>query len=103
MKKFHFGASLLAYGIISTIGYCFFILYMWINAPTGPKQLITVDKHFPQLAAALGQGFSIQAFFIPILKKNQNRYLYKRLLKVTYIIGGLAYTFIGYGGALSIK
>jgi hypothetical protein len=30
MKKYHFGASLLAYGIISTIGYCLFLLYMWI-------------------------------------------------------------------------
>lgn len=30
MKKYHFGASLLAYGIISAIGYCCFLLYMWI-------------------------------------------------------------------------
>lgn len=33
MKKYHFGASLLAYGIISTIGYCMFIMYMWAVAP----------------------------------------------------------------------
>lgn len=33
MKKYHFGASLLAYGIISTIGYCLFLLYIWITAP----------------------------------------------------------------------
>jgi hypothetical protein len=37
MKKYHFGASLLAYGIISTIGYCFFLIYMWATAPSGPK------------------------------------------------------------------
>ena len=30
MKKYHFGESLLAYGIISVIGYCCFLLYMWI-------------------------------------------------------------------------
>jgi hypothetical protein len=47
MKKYHFGASLLAYGIISTIGYCLFILYMWVNAPEGDNQLKPVDKHFP--------------------------------------------------------
>lgn len=35
MKKYHFGASLLAYGIISTIGYCFFLLYIWFTAPQG--------------------------------------------------------------------
>jgi hypothetical protein len=102
MKKYHFGASLLAYGIISTIGYCFFILYMWFYAPTGPTTFVAVNKHFPQLAAALGQGFSIQVFFIPILKKNPNRFIYKRLLKITYLIGGLVYGFIGFGGALSI-
>jgi hypothetical protein len=101
MKKYHFGASLLAYGIISTIGYCLFIIFMWINAPHGPIQFVTVDKHFPQLAAALGQGFTIQTFFIPILKKNPNRSMYKQLVKITYIIGGLVYAFIGYGGALS--
>lgn len=35
MKKFHFGASLLAYGILSIIGYCVFLSWMWITAPSG--------------------------------------------------------------------
>jgi amino acid permease len=101
MKKYNFGASLLAYGIISTIGYCFFILYMWINAPSGTKHFASFDSHFPQLAAALGQGFSIQAFFVPILKKNENKNNYKQLVKYAYLIGAIVYAFIGYGGSLS--
>ena len=35
MKKFHFGASLLAYGILSIIGYCIFLLWMLVTAPAG--------------------------------------------------------------------
>lgn len=101
MKKYHFGASLLAYGIISTIGYCLFILYMWATAPEGARTMQPVGKNFPQLAAALSQGFAIQAMFIPILKKNPNISQYKTFLTITYLVGGAVYMFIGYGGALS--
>ena len=60
------------------------------------------DPLFVDLAAALAQGFAIQTFFIPILKQNKNRKLYGRLLLVTYIVGTLVYTYIGYSGAFSI-
>ena len=49
MKKFHFGASLLAYGILSIIGYCVFLTWMWVNAPRGEEAQKTVplaDKDF---------------------------------------------------------
>lgn len=92
----------MAYGIISTIGYCLFILYMWIIAPEGEAEWKPVDRRFPALAAGLAQGLAIQTFFIPILKQNGQRHKFKRLLLFTYIIGALAYIFIGYGGALSI-
>lgn len=39
MKKFHFGASLLAYGILSIIGYCIFLVWMWAVAPEGPNKV----------------------------------------------------------------
>lgn len=35
MKKYHFGASLLAYGILSIIGYCLFLLWMLVTSPEG--------------------------------------------------------------------
>lgn len=53
------------------------------------------------LAAALAQGFAIQTFFIPILKKNPNKKLYKLLLGATYIVGTIVYGFISYAGAYS--
>ena len=57
---------------------------------------------FVDLAAALGQGFAIQSFFIPILKQNINRHLYSKILLLTYVIGTIVYTYIGYSGAYSI-
>ena len=102
MKKYHFGASLLAYGILSIIGYCTFLVWMWATAPSGDKTIPAADPLFVDLAAALGQGFAIQAFFIPILRQNKNRKDYGKLLIITYILGTLVYTYIGYSGAYSI-
>lgn len=102
MKRFHFGASLLAYGILSIVGYAIFLLWMWITAPPGPNHVQAADSHFTELGAALAQGFAIQTFFVPILKQNPHRKQYKKLLLVTYAIGIAVYTFIGYSGAFSI-
>lgn len=60
------------------------------------------DPLFIDLAAALAQGFAIQTFFIPILKQNKNRHLYSKILFITYLIGTVVYTYIGYTGAYSI-
>ena len=60
------------------------------------------DPLFVDLAAALAQGFAIQTFFIPILKQNKNRNNYAKLLILTYVIGTIVYTYIGYIGAYSI-
>ena len=35
LKYFDLGASILAYGIISIIGYCIFLIWMLADAPTG--------------------------------------------------------------------
>ena len=102
MKRFHFGASLLAYGILSIIGYCLFLVWMLATAPKGNHKVEVGDRHFLELGSALAQGFAIQAFFIPILKQNPNRHLYGVLLILTYVVGTSVYTFIGYSGAFSI-
>ena len=39
MKKFHFGASLLAYGILSIVGYCIFLTWMCATSPAGPHEV----------------------------------------------------------------
>lgn len=102
MKKYQFGASLLAYGILSIIGYCLFLLWMWATAPSGAREVPASDHLFVDLAAALAQGFAIQTFFIPILKQNPKRQNYSKLLLLTYLIGTIVYTYIGYTGAYAI-
>lgn len=51
------------------------------------------------MAAAMGQAFSIQSFFIPVLKKNSNPQKYVFYTMLAYIIGGLAYYDIAYMGS----
>jgi len=51
------------------------------------------------MAAAMGQAFSIQSFFIPVLKKNNKPQHYVFYTMLAYIIGGLAYYDIAYMGS----
>ena len=55
-----------------------------------------------ELAAALGQAFAIQCFFIPILKKNKKKHKHKLYLLLSFILGGLAYSFIAFMGSYGI-
>lgn len=48
----------------------------------------------------MGQAFSIQSFFIPVLKKNPNAKKYTVYTLIAYISGGLAYLYIGYMGSI---
>jgi hypothetical protein len=54
------------------------------------------------LAAAMGQAFSIQSFFIPILKKNIKSHNYALYTLLAYVFGGLAYYYIAYMGSFGI-
>jgi len=78
-----------------------FLLWLFFTTEPGPKRIPATHPEFVDLAAALAQGFAIQTFFIPILKKNPNQRLYKKLLGITYTVGTIIYTFIGYTGAYS--
>jgi hypothetical protein len=70
LKYFEFGASILAYGIISIIGYVIFLLWVIITSPGGSNKWSPFGTGEVDLAAAMGGAFSIQTFFIPVLKKN---------------------------------
>ena len=50
----------------------------------------------------MGMGFSIQNFFIPILKRYKDTNNYQKLLKIGYLIGGSAYLFIAIVGSYGI-
>ena len=49
----------------------------------------------------MGQAFTIQAFFIPIIKKAPNPSKYTLYVLAAYIIGGLSYYYIAYAGSFS--
>jgi membrane protein YqaA with SNARE-associated domain len=51
------------------------------------------------MAAAMGQAFSIQSFFIPVLKKNKKPHKYAFYTFLAYMLGGLAYYYIAYMGS----
>lgn len=102
MKKFKFGVYLLAYGVLSVIGYCLFLVWMLATAPSGSNQMIAADTDGSELLAMLNLGFAIQGAFIPIMKNNSNKKGYNKLLVITFMIGSFVYGFIGYAGGYGI-
>jgi membrane protein YqaA with SNARE-associated domain len=50
----------------------------------------------------MGQAFSIQSFFIPVLKKNPNPSRYTFYTMIAYILGACAYYYIAYMGSFGI-
>jgi uncharacterized membrane protein len=91
----------MAYGIISIITYMLFLIWVMATYEQGND---TVEyKSFGtgavNMAAAMGQAFSIQSFFIPVLKKNPNPSKYVFYTILAYILGGFAYFYIAYMGS----
>lgn len=55
------------------------------------------------LCASMGQAFSIQTIFIPILKKNKSRAMYINYVGITFVVGYLIYMYIAYMGSFGKK
>ena len=55
------------------------------------------------LAAAMGQAFSIQSFFIPVVKKAPNPQKYTLYTLIAYIVGCSAYYYIAFAGSVCIS
>lgn len=102
MKYFDFGASLLAYGIVSVIGYVIFLVLLVDEAPAGENKIPLVGNGVVDMAASMGQAFAIQTFFIPILRKNPQQENYQLYIFLSYLVGTLVYLFIGYAGSYGI-
>jgi uncharacterized membrane protein len=98
LKYFDFGASLMAYGIISIVTYLLFLIWVIATSDQGYND-VEYNAFGPgaaTLAASMGQAFSIQSFFIPVLKMNKSPRNYVFYTMLAYIIGGLAYYYIAY-------
>lgn len=94
----------MAYGIISIISYLIFLI--WVIATSNQGNESVDYKPFGtgavNLAAAMGAAFSIQSFFIPVLKKSPDPKKYTFYTLLAYIIGGAAYYYIAYVGSIGI-
>lgn len=91
----------MAYGIVSIIAYLLFVT--WVvgseDASHDHSSLQLAGGSGIDLAAALGQAFAIQCFFIPILKKNKKQHKHKMYLVFVFILGSLAYAYIAFMGS----
>lgn len=104
LKYFDFGASLMAYGIISIVTYLLFLIWVIATSDQGYNEVEyeAFGSGAATLAASMGQAFSIQSFFIPVLKMNKSPRNYVFYTMLAYIIGGLAYYYIAYMGSFGI-
>jgi hypothetical protein len=50
----------------------------------------------------MGQAFTIQTFFIPVIKKTPNPSRATIYTLIAYIIGGISYYYIAFAGSVSI-
>ena len=98
----------MAYGIISIVIYLLFLI--WVVATynqdgtgEGESNYKAVGTGAVNLAAAMGQAFAIQSFFIPLLKKSPDPKKYSFYTMIAYIVGSLAYFYIAFTGSVGKK
>lgn len=103
LNYFHFGAKLLGYGVISIIGYCIFLVWLISSAPSGNNTIPLFGTGAVNLAASMGQAWSIQNFFIPVLREIPDSSGYTRYTLIAYLIGGSVYLFIAFAGSFGIS
>lgn len=91
----------MAYGIISIITYVIFLIWVVATSEQGNDQVQfnAFGTGAASLAASMGQAYSIQSFFIPVLKKNPNPKKYILYTMIAYIVGGSVYFYIAYMGS----
>lgn len=70
------GIALMALGLLSTVFYCFFILWIFITRPqpeNGNKFPLMKGDAIPDLLGMLATAFSTQNVFVQILRKNPHQ------------------------------
>jgi amino acid permease len=102
LSYLHLGVSILGIGVISVIGYCIFLTWLISTAPTGDNKIAMFGVGAPSLAASMGLAFSIQTFFIPVLREMQDYRKYERYTLIAYVVGGSIYMYIAFAGSFGI-
>ena len=99
LKYFEFGAHMMGYGIISIVGYLLFLIWVMATRPAGTNKDPAFGSGVASFASMMGSAFSIQGFFIPVLRQHKNEKKYVFILFVAYVIGILAYYYIAFMGS----
>lgn len=68
LNYFHLGPKLLAYGLLSILAYLIFLIWMLASTPSGPNTLPLFGNDAVSMASSMGQAYTIQSIFIPILR-----------------------------------
>ena len=90
---------MMGYGIISIVGYLIFLIWVVAARPTGSNPFPAFGTGVAGFAAMMGSAFSIQGFFIPVLKDYPKSHRHVFILFLAYVIGTSAYYYIAYMGA----
>lgn len=97
LKKYQIGEKLLAYGIVSVIGYVIFLIWAQITSPSGDNKVEPFGKNYSNFSAVLLGALSIHDFLVQVMIHNPNRKVFPKLILWTYLLGGSAYMFMGLG------
>lgn len=106
LRKFEMGITLMAFGLLSTVFYCFFIFWIFSNRPqpsNGENSFpLMKESSIADLLAVFATAFSIQNVFVQILRKNPEQKSYKKIIIITFLTGYAIYLFIGVFGGLAL-
>lgn len=89
----------MGYGVVSIVGYLIFLIWVVASRPGGPNTMPTVGTGVAGFASMMASAFSIQGFFIPVLKSYNDSRKHIYILFVAYLIGIGCYYYIAYMGA----
>ena len=92
----------MGYGIVSIVGYLCFLIWVIVTRPSGPNTVPAVGSGVAGFAAMMSSAFSIQGFFIPVLKSYSDPRKHMYILFTAYIIGILCYFYIAYMGSFGM-
>lgn len=88
----------MGYGIVSIVGYLLFLIWVVTSAPSGNHSVASTGTGIAGFAAMMGNAFSIQGFFIPVMKCYKNERKHNLILFLAFAIGGSAYYYIAFMG-----